>query len=112
MDAAQLTRKLVLETPVRIGDGAGGFTQTWQALGALWAHVSAKGVSERAHAGGTLSTLRHEITVRNAPIGDDQRPKPEQRFVEGTRIFIIETVAEADAFGRFLTCVAREEGLT
>ena len=33
MSAPRLNRKLVLEAPTRVADGAGGYTVTWAALG-------------------------------------------------------------------------------
>jgi len=42
MNAPRLNRKLELEAPVRTADGAGGYTETWAALGSLWAEVTAR----------------------------------------------------------------------
>jgi head-tail adaptor len=42
-------------------------------------------------------------------VGSDRRPRPDQRFREGARLFRILAVAEADAQGLYLTCFAREE---
>ena len=42
MSVPMLNRQLLLEDPVRIPDGAGGFAITWQPLGTLWAEVSAR----------------------------------------------------------------------
>jgi len=49
------------------------------------------------------------ITVRAAPVGHAMRPRPEQRFREGARIFRITAVAEGDLRGRYLTCFVEEE---
>jgi hypothetical protein len=51
----------------------------------------------------------YRIIVRAAPVGDDRRPRPEQRFREGERLFRILAVAEADRGQHYLTCFAREE---
>ena len=40
MTAPRLTRQLMLEDPLQVSDGAGGFTEIWQALGTLWAEVA------------------------------------------------------------------------
>ena len=37
-----LSRQLVLEDPRRLPDGAGGYVESWSALGTLWAEVTAK----------------------------------------------------------------------
>ena len=107
--APNLTRKLVLEEPVRSPDGAGGFTVTWVALGTLWAEIKAGTGREKAGEHLTISALPVEITVRAAPQGAPSRPKPEQRFRDGSRYFRIQAVTESDDDPRYLTCFAKEE---
>ncbi|MCW1955639.1 MAG: head-tail adaptor protein [Roseobacter sp.] len=109
MRAPVLNRQLVLESPLRVADGAGGFTITWQPLGRLWAEVSARSGRETQGEAVPLTRVAYKIRLRAAPEGSAQRPKPEQRFVEGTRIFRIEAVVEDDLTGRYLTCLAEEE---
>ena len=109
MSAPRLNRALVLESPERVADGAGGFTLAWVALGTVWAGVKAGAGRERAGEFVTLATVPYRITVRAAPQGSPSRPRPEQRFRDGVRIFRILAVSERDADGRYLTCVAHEE---
>ena len=109
MRAPELTRRLVLEEAVSLPDGAGGFDVTWSALGEIWAEVKVATGRERAADFATLSTTRVRITVRAAPDGAPSRPKVDQRFRDGARIFRILAVSEADAAARFLTCFAEEE---
>ena len=49
------------------------------------------------------------IFLRAAAQGSPQRPRPDQRLTEGSRIFTILTVSEADPAGAYLVCHAREE---
>ncbi len=109
MRAPVLNRKLVLEEPQRVADGAGGFTTSWVALGTLWAEIRAGTGRERAAEFLTVSTIPFRITVRAAPEGAPSRPRPEQRFVAGSRIFRILAVTESDPSGRYLVCFAQEE---
>ncbi|WP_299962040.1 head-tail adaptor protein [uncultured Roseobacter sp.] len=109
MSTPHLNRKLVLEAPQRLSDGAGGYIESWQALGTVWARVDARTGRETARGDAPVSTLSYRIIVRGAPFGDAQRPAPEQRFREGTRLFYIRAVAEHDIRGRYLTCFASEE---
>ncbi len=109
MKAPHLNRRLVLEAPARVADGAGGFTESWNVLGTLWAEVSARSGAERFEAGASRSRVAYRITVRAAPHGSSMRPAPEQRFTEGGRVFVIRAVADHDPGGRFLTCFADEE---
>lgn len=111
MNAPRLNRKLVLEAAQRLADGSGGHRLTWVALGTLWARIEAGTGRERAGEFVTLSQVGFRITVRAAPPGAPSRPKPEQRFREGTRIFRITAVAEEDPDGHYLTCYAQEEVL-
>jgi head-tail adaptor len=109
MSAPRLNRKLVLEGAQRVPDGLGGFALAWVAKGTLWAAVEAASGRERAGESVTVSTVGYRITVRGAPEGAPSRPRPEDRFREGGRIFRITAVSEADAGGRYLTCFAQEE---
>ncbi len=109
MKAPKLNRKLVLEAPNRVADGAGGFVETWAPLGTTWAEVSARSGAERAVAGVPVSRVSWRIVVRGAPVGSSMRPAPEQRFRDGARVFVIRAVAERDPGGQYLTCFADEE---
>ncbi|MAM61057.1 head-tail adaptor protein [Maritimibacter sp. UBA3975] len=104
-----LNRQLTLEKPQDIPDGAGGFTRTWVNLGTLWADVRAGTGRERAVESMTASMIPLKITVRAMPPDSPSRPKPDQRFRSGARIFRILAVAEADPAARYLTCFAQEE---
>ncbi|SLN46126.1 Phage head-tail joining protein [Roseovarius albus] len=110
MKRVHLNRKLVLEAPERVADGAGGYSESWAAVGTLWADVSARSGRE---VGGTATNLTQSgfrIVVRAAPVGTPARPVAGQRFRDGTRVFAIEAVYERDVHGRFLTCHVQEEG--
>jgi hypothetical protein len=91
--APQLRRRLLLEDPQRLSDGAGG-AQTGRTAG---------------QEGGSLSLQRYKITLRATPQGSLSRPRPGQRFRQGQRLFRIEAVSEADPGGRYLNCQCIEE---
>lgn len=110
MNAPELSRKLILEERQQSPDGAGGFLESWAPLGTLWAEIDSRTGRETLQRPATAvsrTTLR--IVVRGAPVGSPSRPKPEQRFRDGTRVYRILAVAERDAQGRYLTCFADEE---
>lgn len=109
MSAPVLSRRLVLEAPVRVPDGAGGVIESWASLGTLWADVRPRSGRERAQAGETVSSMGYRIVVRGAPVGSVQRPAPEQRFRDGARLYRIRAVAEQEPAGRYITCFADEE---
>lgn len=105
----RLNRKLTLEARGAVPDGAGGRSGAWTALGTHWAHIEAR--TGRFEAGEEFPRARvpYRITLRTMPQDAPSRPKPGQRFVEGTRIFQIRTVADADTDMRYLVCFADEE---
>ncbi len=104
-----LSRRLTLEARQVSPDGAGGFTETWVALGTHWAEIRPGSGRERSGQAGALSSQALRITVRAAAQGSDARPQVDQRFREGTRLYLIRAVAERDPQGRFLQCTAVEE---
>ncbi|MFC3526816.1 head-tail adaptor protein [Paracoccus mangrovi] len=113
--ARRLTVPLVIETPIREADGMGGFRLVWRDIGRIWAEMRSGAGGERFAEVGAQSVVTWRIFVRAAPMGDPRRPRPEQRLRMGedpqARRFRIEAVAEDDARGRWLVCVAKEEAL-
>lgn len=109
MSGVHLRRRMVLEQPGRDPDGAGGFVQTWEPLGEVWAEVTSLQGRETVEGGLALSRNQQRIVLRAAPQGSSMRPRPDQRLREGARIFTILAVSETDPAGRYLTCHTREE---
>ena len=104
-----LNRLLALEQATRVADGAGGYSLDWVELGRIWASVDAGSGRERASESVTMSEVAYRITVRAVPVGSPRRPRPEQRFRDGGRVFRIVSVAERDLRGMYLDCAAIEE---
>lgn len=102
----RLNRPMVLETRVRVPDGAGGAVDGWQALGTLFAAVKPGSGREVQGVEVVTPSVSLRITVRAAPVGSPSRPKAGQRLREGERVFAILAVTEDG--DRFLTCHARE----
>lgn len=104
-----LNREMALEAPERVSDGAGGFVTQWRTLGSLWAQVQPRAGRESAGDIGPLSRVPMAITVRGAPVGAQSRPVAGQRLREGTRVYAVQAVTEADPTGRYLKITALEE---
>ncbi len=104
----KLSRKLVLEERVNTPDGKGGFVVSWVALGTLWGDVDARSGRETLVGARDVSRLRLRIVVRGAPQGSVRRPRPDQRFRDGARVYAILAVSEYDPGGRWLECWAEE----
>lgn len=109
MSAVRLSRKLVLEAPQNVADGAGGFVRAWAVLGTLWGEILPGSGREMAGIEVVLASVPYKITVRGAPVGNPRRPRPEQRLRDGARVFTILAVTEHDQDAQYLTCFAREE---
>ena len=109
MRGVRLTQNLVLEAPLQVPDGTGGFTAGWRVLGTLWAELSPRSGREVMGEAGPMARGRYRITLRGAPQGAASRPVPGQRFRLGGRVFDILSVAERDLSGRYLVCEAQEE---
>jgi head-tail adaptor len=103
-----LSRRLVLEERELQPDGAGGYAVGWVPRGMLWADVAAGAGREDFVGAQARPRARYRIVVRGAPVGAESRPRPEQRFREGSRIFDILTVAEHDPRGAYLEILAEE----
>lgn len=111
MTLPNLNRKLVLEELVRVADGMGGFDESWAVLGNMWAAIDARGGAERLIGGREVTVTKYKITTRAAPFGAPSRPRPDQRFRQGSRVFDILAVAEMDGAAQYLEIWA-EEGRT
>lgn len=105
MSVPHLNRKMILEAPERASDGAGGYSEVWQALGLIWGEVLPRGAGREVSA----SQLNLKITVRAAPQGAPSRPTAAMRFRDGERLYLIEAVTETTSEGRYLVCFAKEE---
>jgi len=109
MSTPRLNRRLTLEAPTRISDGAGGFEERWETLGVLWAALTARAGRAASVSGAPVSMAPYTIVVRGAPEGHPERPAAGQRFRDGDRIFHVRSVAEHDPAARYLVCAAEEE---
>lgn len=106
----RLSRRLILEARQSLPDGLGGYLVSWKQLGTLWADVLAWTGREDFIAGQARPRVKFRILVRATPVGAPSRPRPDQRFREGDRVFNILTGAEADPQGRYLE-ISAEEGV-
>lgn len=99
-----LRHRVVLEAPVRVGDGGGGAHLTWSLVAELWASVSPAAGSEGVVAEGPAGRISHEIVLR---FRDDVSPKMRIRL--GSRVFEIVAALDIDERHRMLRCLCREE---
>lgn len=112
MTRVHLGRRLVLEAPRDLADGAGGFTPVWEQRATVWAQIAPAAPRETTLAERADMRLPVSITVRAVPWDDPGRPRAGQQFREGSRIYRIQAVSERDRRGLYLLCqtTLEEEG--
>jgi SPP1 family predicted phage head-tail adaptor len=91
-----LNRRLTLEAPVELDDGAGGVTRSYGAVTTLWAQVTPLSGDLSIAAGSLAGTQRYRITIRmrsgitlRHQLREDARiyrlralrPSPDRRFL-------------------------------
>ncbi len=103
----RLSARLTLEAPQRVADGGGGWQVNWQALGTLWAELRPVHGREVVSGGRESARVTHRVTVRAAAEGSPRRPRPEQRFRQGGRLFAVRGIGVSDD-GAYLTCWVEE----
>lgn len=101
----RLRLRLVLEKATPTSDGAGGVTESWTAAATIAADVTPVKAEERALGEGLADLTLHRIVIRHR---DDVASG--DRFRLGTRLFRVRSVTDPNEDGRFLVCLAEEEG--
>lgn len=102
-DPGKLNRRLVLEEPVIVPDGAGGVVRSWQTLATLWAALLPVSANNVMVADGAAVTVTHRITIRGGP-----EVTARHRFRLGARIFQVIALRDRDGDGRFIDIEAEE----
>ncbi|MDI3471070.1 MAG: hypothetical protein OJF62_003133 [Pseudolabrys sp.] len=97
-----LGRRLVLEAPVDIDDGAGGVTRSYAAVTTLWAQVMPVRARADAAADSLAALVTHRITIRAG-----QTITMLNRFRDGARIFDVVSFRDSPD-RRFLVIEAEE----
>lgn len=107
-----LRHRLTLEARADIPDLGGGRDVTWVPIGEHHAAVQPSSGTESYDGSQQAQRVTHRVTVRCAPHGAAARPRPDQRFRAGERVFDIKAVFERDGRGKQLTCLCEETALS
>jgi SPP1 family predicted phage head-tail adaptor len=102
-DPGKLNRRLVLEAPAIMPDGAGGVIRTYQTLATLWAALAPISVREDVLADGLGDTATHRVGIRSGP-----EVTTRHRFRLGARVFDVIAIRDRDDKGCFLDIDVRE----
>ncbi len=111
-DAVPLRHRLTLEALTAGPDAAGGWIEAWTPIAAHYAEIRPASGSETRAGSAQAQRVTHRVTVRAAPETGAVRPRADQRFRAGSRLFDIKAVFERDGRGRLLTCLCEETGLS
>lgn len=98
-----LRRRIALEAAVDAPDGAGGFTRTWTAVGAVFGAVRPLRLRDGGEDGRPVGVVTHEITLRRRAVTGGMR-----LVADGVRYRVV-AVEDADPARRFVTCLCEEE---
>ncbi|RMF07844.1 MAG: head-tail adaptor protein [Alphaproteobacteria bacterium] len=104
--AGALRHRLVLEQAVRVDDGGGGASESWQAVATLWAALRPLPGAETVEAGRLSGRRRIEVTMRYR-----SGVSPAMRFRLGARIFHILSVANTEERNVWLVAECEERDL-
>lgn len=101
-----LRHRLTLEEAQRVSDGAGGHTETWVSVAAVWAAMRPSGGGEGVDSGRLAGRVSHVITLRYR-----DGVTPAMRFRQDTRVFHILAAIDEDARHHWLRCLCEERDI-
>ena len=101
-EIGDLNRRLLLQAPVEVDDGAGGVTRTYQTVTTLWAQVLPLSARADIAAGSLGASLRYRIVTRAR---DDVTTR--HQLQEGEHVYRV-IAARLSADRRFLEIDAEE----
>jgi SPP1 family predicted phage head-tail adaptor len=98
----ELNRRLVLEAPAEMPDGAGGVTRSYTTAATVWASIAPIGAASGPVAQALGASVTHRIVIRPGPSVTVQH-----RFRDGTRLFYVRDVRDRED-RRFVEIHAQE----
>lgn len=105
IDPGQLSSELVLETMQPVADGMGGYREDWTEVAMVWGRIEPISTARRDFGTRPQPEVTHRILLRFR--GDVSTAT---RLRKGGRVFALRTVHDPDETGRYLVCLAAEEG--
>ncbi|MEO1330338.1 MAG: phage head closure protein [Pseudomonadota bacterium] len=110
-DDAPLRHRLTLEARSAGPDAAGGWIETWTPIAVHFAAIRPASGAEVRAGSAQAQRVTHRLILRASPEAGGVRPRADQRFRGGDRLFDIKAVFERDGRGRLLTCLCEEVAL-
>lgn len=103
MRAGALNRRVALQKVVMTSDAEGVSGETWSLVSNVWANINPAGGTEQMQAGQMEEKITHRVTIRYR---SDLSTR--QRFVYGTRTFLIHSMLDQDEAHREIDCLCEE----
>ena len=100
---ATLKKRFTVQSPSRVPDGQGGFTETWVDVTSVWCSIDPVKSYERYQAMQLAVPVSHKIVMRYTPAVDETC-----RLKYGVRVFSVKEVLNQNEADRFLTIKAIE----
>jgi SPP1 family predicted phage head-tail adaptor len=104
--AGDLRHRVVIESPTRTSDGAGGSTTEWNTVAEIWAAIWSRTVDEDFTLDRVAGTASHDIWIRYR-----SDVTPDMRIRCGSRIFDILGAIDVEDRGAWLKCPSEERDL-
>ncbi|MGU3399803.1 phage head closure protein [Brucellaceae bacterium D45D] len=105
IDPGQLNCELALDVLQQQPDGMGGYSEAWTQIAMLWGRIEPLSVTQRNFGTRPQPEATHRILLR---FRDDLSTA--MRLRKGARVFRLSGVHDPDESGRYLICMAIEEG--
>ncbi|MBC2884737.1 phage head closure protein [Ochrobactrum sp. CM-21-5] len=105
IDPGQLTSELALEAMLPIADGMGGYTEKWSEVAMVWGRVEPVSSAQKYFGTRPQPEVTHRVLLR---FRDDI--STDKRLRKAGRVFALHSVYDPDESGRYLICLATEEG--
>ncbi len=105
IDPGLLKAELVLERMTPAPDGMGGYAEAWSELAVVWGRIEPVSTAQRDFGVRPRPEVTHRIFLR---FRDDVENG--MRLRRGDRLFAVRAVHDPDESGRYLVCLAVEEG--
>ncbi|MBN9046187.1 MAG: phage head closure protein [Rhizobiales bacterium] len=105
IDPGRLTAELALEAMQPVPDDMGGYTESWTEVATVWGRIEQVSIAQRDFGVLPRPEVTHRILLRfrdGVATG--------MRLRKGARVFVLRAVHDPDETGRYLTCLAVEEG--
>jgi SPP1 family predicted phage head-tail adaptor len=102
-DPGSLDKRIVIEAPAEIADGAGGVIRSYENGGTVWASVTPVSARADVEADLAAAAVTHRIVIRSGPALTTRH-----RLRLGERVFRITAFRDADLRARFIEISAQE----